>query len=110
MTILFESTQVIATSTSCVFFVIGFFLPLLIMLLLFALTYHGLDNIIALSLLIFTIMCFVVGLICAKPHRKIKAIISNEYSAVELYDKYDVIEREGDIWTLVEKEPISNGG
>lgn len=60
------------------------------------------------TLLIAVIICVIVSMaISLKPHRQIKAIISDEYSAVDLYDKYDVEERDGAIWVLTEKEPMT---
>ena len=39
-----------------------------------------------------------------EPHRRVLVTLDNKYSAVDLYDKYEIVKREGDIWTLDEKK------
>ena len=46
---------------------------------------------------------------CFEPYRKIKVILADDYSAVELLDKYTVDDREGEIWVLTEKKPMREG-
>ena len=38
-----------------------------------------------------------------KPYLEFKAVVSDDYSATELYEKYDVIGHDGKIWILNER-------
>ena len=104
MTILSETTKNVMDST-------GGKLMITAAILLIILAVIAINNAKLVVMIVFTIasaICFIVGLtIGSKPHRQIKAIISDEYSVVDLYDRYDVIERDGAIWVLIEKEPIA---
>lgn len=102
MTILHESTQRIITDTGCIFLI--FFIAA-IMLTAYAFSRGYVKE--AFIYLAITIAVVVIVAICfTKPHRKIKAIIPEDYSAVELLDKYTINGNEGEIWTLTEKEPM----
>ena len=102
MTILSETTRRVLTPTGGVLL----FVAVILLIILFVIAN---DNA---ALTVFFTIAFAICLIAAlmigsKPHRQIKVIISDEYSAVDLYDRYDVIERDGAIWVLIEKEPIA---
>lgn len=102
MQILFETTARELNPIGIMFLII-----IMILLIISLVIVDYINLVVGITLLIAIAMCFCsVMTIGTEHHRKIKAIISDEYSVVELYDKYDVTEREGDIWTLVEKEPM----
>lgn len=104
MTILSETTQKILTGTGIVCLIAT------VILFIFGVAVCGMaiDNAAAaLVVIIASLACLAGAIFSSEPHRKIKAIISDDYSAVELHDKYDVEERDGEIWVLMEKEPIS---
>lgn len=102
MTILFETTTRELNPIGIVFMVI-----MIILAIISTCAAEHIDFVVGIIFLIAIAMCFCAAMtIGTEHHRKIKATISDEYSVVELYDKYDVAEREGDIWTLVEKEPM----
>ena len=107
MTILSETTKNVINSAGSALMIVAVILTIIF----FVIVISDGALVVGLAFLIAVVMCFIASLVIgSKPHRQIKVIISDEYSAVELYDKYNVTDREGDIWTLVEKEPISNGG
>ena len=101
MTILSESTQKISTSTVWTFFVLAIIAFAITILLLLDEYYK-----LGLVFLAITIALFVIMSFCIEPHRKIKVILSDDYPAVELLDKYTVDGNEGEIWTLIEREPM----
>ena len=102
MTVLSESTQRILTDTGCIIFVF-FIVAIVVTVYAFIYGYFKEGFIyLAITVAIFVIMVIV----CTKPHRKIKAILSDDYPAVELLDKYTVNGNEGEIWTLTEREPM----
>ena len=41
---------------------------------------------------------------CRQIKRQYEVILNDDYSAKELYEKYDVIEQRGEIWVIREKE------
>ena len=45
-----------------------------------------------------------VAIYFKEPYQEIKAIISDDYPATELYDKYNVVKRDGEIWILNERK------
>ena len=102
MTILSESTVKCATYLSYSLFVIAFIFIIL------AINMIRYDHCwVAFGFIIFAILLFVTSMFCClEPHREIKVILSDDYPAVKLYDEYDVKKRDGDIWILLEKEPL----
>ena len=107
MTVLSETTQRIPTQAGYAFIVIGIIIVSVCFLSVID-NYIKLKSGIILVFVLGGIFFMVMGWISCKPHRKIKAILSEEYPAVSLYDKYDVKERDGEIWVLLEKEPINS--
>lgn len=39
-----------------------------------------------------------------EPHKRVQVLLDDDYPAVALYDEYEIVKREGDIWTLDEKK------
>lgn len=103
MTILSETTQKILSGVGIVCVIAGLILCIFSIVCVAAIG----NNIAALVVVIAALVCMAGAAFSSEPHRKVKAIISDDYSAVELHDKYDVNERDGEIWVLTEKEPIS---
>lgn len=102
MTILAESTQFIITDIGLALFVIGIF----VFVIAVPLFINDFPKSALLSLAI-AISLFVIAFgFQQEPHREIKVTISDDFSATALYDKYTVDDREGEIWTLVEREPM----
>ena len=105
MTVLSETTQRIPPPAACTFLAVGIIIVSVCLL-------SVIDNYkkpgIVWVFVLGGIFFMAMGCISCKPHRKIKVILSEEYPAVILYDKYDVKERDGEIWVLLEKEPINS--
>ena len=47
-------------------------------------------------------------IVFTEPHRRLKVILSEDYPAVDLLEKYDIKDRDGDIWVLDEKTPMED--
>lgn len=106
MTILFQSTQNIVTTYGTIMIACG--LIGLIIGLVIAL-YEACDEFIKIAVIIccISVISLLAGLtIGAKPHEKIKVILSDNYPAIKLYEKYNIEGREGNIWTLISKKTI----
>ena len=102
MTILSESTVKCATFLGYSLFIIVFMLAILAINMI---RYDDFKT--GLGLIIFAVVVFVSSIICClEPHREIKVLLSDDYPAVKLYDKYDIKERDGNIWILREKEAL----
>lgn len=102
MTILSESTRFILTDIGMALLVIGFFLLVIAATLLV----NDFPKSALLSLAIAISLLVIAFAFQREPHRKIKVTISDDFSATALYDKYDINDRDGDIWVLTEKEPM----
>ena len=103
MTILSETTARTLNPIGTMFLVI-----IVILMLTSLCIVDYIDLVVGIIILIAIAMCFVAVMTIGTSHyRRIKAIISDEYSAADLYDKYDVKERDGAIWVLTEKEPMT---
>ena len=64
-------------------------------------------NVIGILSLVICLICLVCGIIITKQPSNIKqyqVTISDDVSMVEFNERYDVIDVEGKIWTIVEKE------
>ena len=108
MTILPETTKNVMDSTGVAFMIVT---AILLIILSIIIVNNDVKLIVIVGLSIAFAICYIAGLtIGTKPHRQIKAIISDEYSAVDLYDRYNVNGRDGAIWVLTEKEPIAKEG
>lgn len=103
MTILSESTKMAATSVVGCLVTIGLIAFITSVILLINDFY--ISSVVAFTIAII-LYIVAVTISFAEPHKRIKAIIPNDYSAVSLYDKYIVIGREGQIWELEEREPL----
>ena len=55
--------------------------------------------------IVLIVACFIVFI---EPHRRLKVILSEDYPAVDLLEKYDIKDRDGDIWVLDEKTPMED--
>ena len=103
MEILSETTQKVATLPGVIAILLG-------VLFIFGFLISGLYTnkgklVFAFALL--TIVFLAIGFtVCTEPHRRVKVILQDDYPAVELLEKYDVVEQDGKILTLQEKEPI----
>ena len=99
MTILSETTRHGFTSLGNLIFVIGLFC-----LIIAIVSYKEDANFVG---LIFAIACVILVVASYVFHREsyqqIKAVISDNYSAKELYDNYDVVGHDGKIWILNER-------
>lgn len=103
MTILSETTVRVLNPIGIMYLVIIVILTLSLLCMVNCINFvTGIIFLIAIAMCFATVMT--IGI---EPHRNIKAIISDEYSAADLYDKYDVKERDGAIWVLTEKEPMT---
>ena len=103
MTILSETTHRVLTPTGVVLLVIA----AILMVITFIIA-SDINLVIGITFLIAIVMCFGVAMtIGSKPHREIKVIISDDYPATNLYDEYTVEDRDGKIWILTEKEPMT---
>ena len=98
MVILSESTKNVATSVETGLVIIAFIMATILLIYKCYIS----------SVVAFTIafIFFIVAINSSEPHKIIKAIVPDDYSAVSLYDKYIVIGREGQIWELEEREPM----
>ena len=104
MTILSETTKNVMDPTGDALMIAA----VILFIIFIFIVDHDVKLVVMIVFLIAFATCFIAALtIGSKPHRRIKAIISDEYSAVDLYDRYGVIERDGAIWVLTEKEPIA---
>ena len=102
MTVLSETTfRQIAPSGIFVLFIAMIFLALAI-LELTDLEYPCAFYFITVCIILIA-ACFIAFI---EPHRRLKVILSEDYLAVDLLEKYDIEERDGDIWVLIEKEPM----
>lgn len=105
MTILSQSTQNIFTIPGIfmmVFGVMGFAITLYVL-------YDDYDEFIKIGAIVsgLSLILIIASLtIGAKSHERIKVILSDNYPAIKLYEKYDIEGREGNIWTLVSKKTI----
>ena len=101
MTVLSETTRYTFTRTGGMIFLFGIILCMVFVAI-------GLrDDIMCLAIIgavigLATVIC--AGIYFKEPYQELKAIISDDYSAAELYDKYDVVGHDGKIWILEEKE------
>ena len=102
MTILSESTKFILTDIGLTLFVFGIY----IFVIAIALFVKDFPKTALFSLSLGVLLWAIAFGFQYKPYRKIKAIISDDFSATALYDKYDINDREGEIWTLTEREPM----
>ena len=105
MTILSESTQYILTVSGRLFAVLTFIALCIAINLFFEAYYKTGLAFLAIVISFIIITC----VFCVEPHRKIKVILADDYSAVELLNKYTVDDREGEIWVLTEKKPMREG-
>lgn len=103
MTILSESTKNVATSVGSGLIIIGLIAFITAIILLTHDSY--ISSVVAFTIaVIFYIVASISSFV--EPHRRIKAILSDDYPAVELLDKYTVDGNEGKVWTLTEREPM----
>ena len=104
MTILSESTCRIATDFGKLLLIIGISC-LVASVMLTVNDYHKACVItVIIGLIVIAIFCaFFV-----ENHRRIKVVLSDEYSAKELHDKYKINSRDGEIWELTEIKPMES--
>ena len=101
MTVLSETTRYALTSTGAMVLPLGIVLGLIIAAIgarcdSMCLTIVGAVTVLAAIIFVFVYL--------KKPYLEFKAVISDNYSATELYEKYDVVGHDGKIWILEEKE------
>ena len=102
MTILSESVVKVGT----LYGFIGLFVIVVFIVLAFALARYDYLKVALCMTGLAIITIFVVVIFCTEPHKRIKAILEDDYPAARLYEEYDVEGRDGDIWILTEKEPM----
>lgn len=103
MTILSETTVRALNPIGIMFLVI-----IMILLIISLVIVDHINLVVGITFLIAIAMCSgALMTIGVNHHRRIKAIISDDYPATDLYDEYIVKERDGKIWVLVEKELIA---
>ena len=99
MTILSETTKYTLTTTGGIVLLLG-----VVLCAVFAAIGARYDN---LSLTIVGVVILLAAgfstIYFKVSYQEIKAIISDDYPATELYDKYDVVKRDGEIWILDER-------
>lgn len=107
MTILSETTIKVLNPIG----IVSLFISLLIIVLLIIISISIIEYIngtIIITIFFVIVMYFSVAMTMGStPHRRIKAIISDDYPATNLYDEYTVEDRDGKIWILTEKEPMT---
>ena len=101
MVILSESTKNVATSVGTGLIMIS--IIAFIMSVILSIYGYYISSDVALTI---AFIFLIVAINSSEPHKKIKAIVPDDYSAVSLYDKYIVIGREGQIWELEEREAM----
>ena len=100
MTILSETTKYVLTSTGVMVLPLGILLGLIIAVIgvrcdSMCLTIVGAVTVLAAIIFVFVYL--------KKPYLEFKAVVSDDYSATELYEKYDVVGHDGKIWILNER-------
>lgn len=106
MTILSESTQSVITNDGLLVLLFALITLAAAVVLLATECYKSGFFLLAITIAILVI----IEIFYMKPYRRIKVILSDDYSAVELLDKYTVNGNEGEIWTLTEREPMEEVG
>ena len=91
------------------YFCIGFTFIGLILMVVFAVVYNTNYLTVSACILIFWFVCALI-LCSIDPEEpsgryEYKVLINEDVSFTDLYEKYDVVGKEGLIWTLKDKEP-----
>ena len=67
----------------------------------------GMSGYKVMGTIFFAIGCLLMGVtftsVGQDSYRQLKVLLSDDYPVVDLYDRYDVVEKEGEIWVLKEK-------
>ena len=85
---------------------VGIFTVLMVLcFILFLITIHHDYAIVFMYLVLISAGgIFLSLMVCYSPIRQYEVILNDDYSAKELYEKYDVIEQRGEIWVIRDKE------
>ena len=102
MTILAESVDKQFTSLGAVLLIIGF---VCLVTALGIIIEYGFDPPWFLSLLLILSILLIAPsfAILREPHRQLKVMLSEDYPAADLLDKYEIEGRDGEIWMITEK-------
>lgn len=100
ITILSESTNNVLTPLGFLLIFFGSMSCIISLILVF----EGYAKHSIFPLFIGIVMIGIAIVFCHKPETEVKATLSEDYPVTKLFDTYDVIDRDGDIWILIEKE------